>query len=197
MKPTGLGMKVMGRGTSVMFGILRRLVGFDLLADLGEFFGAFSGMVDGFRERARRVNELLAHPETAFLIVCGPQGEPITEAVYFHRKLVEAQLPVGGVIVNKVHYVTEAELETGEVDEELRRVLDADLAGRVAANFRDYQALAVRDARNIEHLARELGQKPVIRVPYLDEDVHDLEGLRKMDRYLFATDEQREKLATS
>ena len=185
MKPTGLGMKVMGRGTSVMFGVLRRIVGFDLLADLGEFFSAFSGMVDGFQERARRVNELLAHPETAFLIVCGPQGEPITEAVYFHRKLVEAKLPVGGVIVNKVHYETEADLATGEVTSELGRVLDRDLAGRVAANFADYQALAARDARNIEHLARELGRKPVIRVPYLDEDVHDVEGLKQIDSYLF------------
>ncbi len=209
MKPTGLGMKVMGRGTSVMFGVLRRLVGFDLLADLGEFFSAFSGMVDGFQERARRVNELLADPQTAFLIVCGPQGEPISEAVYFHRKLVEAQLPVGGVIVNKVHYRSEADrpsddvaaqsaesLAAGEVTEELRRALEPDLAGRVAANFVDYQALAARDARNIEHLARELGRKPVIRVPYLDEDIHDLDGLAKVDRYLFATEEQREALAT-
>jgi anion-transporting ArsA/GET3 family ATPase len=94
MKPTGLGMKVMGRGTSMMFGVLRRLVGFDLLADLGEFFGAFSGMVDGFQERARRVNELLADPQTAFMIVCGPQGEPISEAVYFHRKRDRQQGPL-------------------------------------------------------------------------------------------------------
>jgi anion-transporting ArsA/GET3 family ATPase len=63
-------------------------------------------MVDGFRERAKRVNELLADPSTCFMIVCGPQGEPIEEAVFFHRKLVEAKLPVGGVIVNKVHYET-------------------------------------------------------------------------------------------
>jgi anion-transporting ArsA/GET3 family ATPase len=195
MKPTGLGMKVMGRGTSVMFSVLRRLVGFDLIADLGEFFSAFSGMVDGFQERAKRVNELLAHPETAFLIVCGPQGEPITEAVHFHRKLVEAQLPVGGVIVNKVHYETEADLETGEVASDLGRVLDADLAGRVEANFADYQALAARDARNIEHLAKELGRKPVIRVPYLDEDIHDLEGLAQVNRFLFATEEQRASMA--
>ena len=73
------------------------MIGFDLLADLAEFFQAFSGMVGGFRERAKRVNELLADPATTFLVVCGPQGEPIDEAVYFHRKLVEAKLPFGGV----------------------------------------------------------------------------------------------------
>ena len=28
--------------------------------------------------------------------------------------------------------------------------------------------------------------RPVIRVPYLDEDVHDLAGLMEINRYLFA-----------
>ena len=200
MKPTGLGMKIAGRGTSMMFGILKRLVGFDLLADLSEFFNAFSGMVDGFQERAKRVNELLADPSTSFLVVCGPQGEPISEAVYFHRKLVEAKLPFGGVIVNKVHHTSEAAEGNGE---DLRKALaealsgDDELAERVAANYADYRALAQRDAANIDHLAAELRTQLVIRVPYLDEDVHDLAGLAEINRYLFAADEQRAELLAS
>jgi len=94
MKPTGLAAKVAGRGASVALSVFKRIVGFDLLADLAEFFNAFSGMVDGFQARAKRVNSLLADPHTCFLVVCGPQGEPIDEAVYFHRKLVEAKLPL-------------------------------------------------------------------------------------------------------
>jgi hypothetical protein len=31
----------------------------------------------------------------------------------------------------------------------------------------------------------------------MDEDIHDLAGLLKIDRYLFATEEQREALAAS
>jgi anion-transporting ArsA/GET3 family ATPase len=196
MKPTGFATRVVGKGSSMAFGVLKRVVGIDLLADLGEFFQAFSGMVDGFQERARRVSELLADPATTFLVVCGPQGEPIEEAVYFHRKLVEAKLPVGGVIVNKVHYEADSEAG-GEAEADLRGLLDDDLAERVAANFADYQALAQRDARNVDHLARELNAKRVIRVPYMDEDIHDLEGLLKIDRYLFATEEQREAMAAS
>src|SRR5204863_9705648 len=103
MRPTGLATRVIGGGASVMFSILRRITGVDLLEDLAEFFQAFGGMVDGFRDRARKVNELLAADETSFLVVCGPQGEPISEAVYFHQKLEAAELPFGGVIVNKVH----------------------------------------------------------------------------------------------
>jgi anion-transporting ArsA/GET3 family ATPase len=197
MKPTGLAARVAGRGASVALSVFKRIVGFDLLADLAEFFNAFSGMVDGFQARAKRVNNLLADRHTCFLVVCGPQGEPINEAVYFHRKLVEAKLPFGGVIVNKVHYP--AERLRGDGDD-LRAALterldDDDLAGRVAENFADYQALAERDAHNIEHLAAELRTKGVIRVPYLDEDVHDLGGLAEINRYLFASSEQRIEIA--
>ncbi len=198
MKPTGFAAKVAGRGASVALSVFKRIVGFDLLADLAEFFNAFSGMVDGFQARAKRVNNLLADPHTCFLVVCGPQGEPIGEAVYFHRKLVEAKLPFGGVIVNKVHYPAErlrgdngGDLEGALSD----RLGDGDLAARVAENFADYQALAERDARNIEHLAKELRTKGVIRVPYLDEDVHDLGGLAEINRYLFASSEQRIEIA--
>jgi anion-transporting ArsA/GET3 family ATPase len=197
MKPTGLATKVVGRGSSMAMSVLKRVTGLDLLTDLSDFFQAFSGMVDGFRERAKRVSELLADPATTFVVVCGPQGEPITEAVYFHRKLVEAKLPVGGVIVNKVHYETEADLASGEVQTDLNGLFADELADRVASNFADYQALAQRDARNVDHLMGELRPKAVIRIPYLDEDVHDLGALLKIDRYLFATEEQREALVAS
>jgi anion-transporting ArsA/GET3 family ATPase len=193
MKPTGFAAKVAGRGASMALSVLRRIVGFDLLADLSEFFTAMSGMVDGFQERAKRVNELLAAPSTSFLVVCGPQGEPISEAVYFHRKLVEAKLPFGGVIVNKVHNIGEGPATDGAgLRAELREVLgDEKLADRVAENFADFEALAERDARNIDHLAAELRTSSVIQVPYLDEDVHDLAGLDRINRYLFAGGRER------
>jgi anion-transporting ArsA/GET3 family ATPase len=195
MKPTGFATRVVGRGSSMALGVLKKIIGIDLISDLAEFFEAFSGMVGGFRERAKRVTELLGAKETTFVIVCGPQGDPIDEAVYFHRKLVEAKMPVGGVIVNKVHYAYDGE-DSGELRKEVKKeVKDDDLAGRVVANFEDFKALAERDAANIEHLARELKQKRVIRVPYLDEDVHDLAGLLEINRYLFAESaEQREKI---
>ena len=73
-----------------------------------------------------------------------------------------------------------------------------DLAKRVGANFADYKALAERDDANIDRLARELKQDRVIRVPYLDEDVHNLEGLLEIDRYLFAESAaQREAIAAA
>jgi anion-transporting ArsA/GET3 family ATPase len=199
MKPTGLGMRVFGRGAGMVFSVLRRITGVDLLEDLAEFFQAMSGMVGGFRERARRVNELLSDPATSFLVVCGPQGEPISEAVYFHRKLVEAEMPFGGVIVNKVHYEEDLADPGPELESQLSEVLgDADLARRVAANYADFRALSARDRGNVAHLAAEMRTAAVIEVPYLDEDVHDLDGLMEINRYLFASGaEERTAIAAS
>ncbi len=196
MKPTGLATSLIGRGSAVMFQVLKRILGFDLLSDIGEFLQAFSGMVDGFSERAKSVSALLADPATSFIVVCGPQGEPIEEAIFFQRKLLEAEMPVGGIIVNKVHY----EIDGGEgVEKTLINQLgvDSDLAARVSANFDNYRALASRDAENISRLSRDLNAQTVIRVPYFDEDVHDLGGLLKIDGYLFASGDEREQMAAS
>lgn len=196
MRPTGLATSLIGRGSAVMFQVLKRILGFDLLSDIGEFLQAFSGMVDGFSERARSVSALLADPATSFIVVCGPQGEPIEEAIFFQRKLLEAEMPVGGIIVNKVHY----EIDGGDgVEKTLIDQLgvDSDLAARVSANFDNYRALATRDAENISRLSRDLNAQTVIRVPYFDEDVHDLGGLLKIDGYLFASGDEREQMAAS
>jgi anion-transporting ArsA/GET3 family ATPase len=197
IRPSGFAARVAGRGTGVVLTILKRIVGFDLFADLSEFFNAFSGMVDGFRERAHRVSSLLADEQTCFVVVCGPQGEPVDEAVYFHSKLMENEMNFAGVVVNRVRYrlvskVPKLKDLTGRIEAELG---DHELADQVARNLIEYDALAVRDAANIDRLTESLDDDPVIRVPYLDTDVHDIEGLTEINRYLFASEQDRNRLA--
>src|ERR687893_3067201 len=67
LRPAGLSGKLLGRGTGVVFGILQRVTGVDLLRDLSTFFRSLAGMIDGFTERARRVGALLSDPATTFL----------------------------------------------------------------------------------------------------------------------------------
>ena len=183
LAPTGFAAKVAGRGTSVMFSILRKITGVDLLQDLSEFFGSFSGMVGGFRERAAKVNELLSDERSTFVVVCGPQSETIAEAGYFRGKLAEQGLPFGGAIVNKVHRAGKA--LSGGVADELRDALGQDLGERTVANYEDYRLLAERDRRNIERLSEALETDDIIEVPYLDRDVHDLAGLMEVNEFLF------------
>jgi anion-transporting ArsA/GET3 family ATPase len=194
LRPAGLAGRVMGRGTSVVLSVLTRVTGVDLLQDLSVFFRSLAGLIDGFRERARRVGELLADPDTAFLLVTSPEREPIDEAIFFWRRLEAAGLPFGGVVVNRLH----PELPDGDPDDveaQLRPALGAGLAGRVADAYRDHLVLARRDAANVARLQEQLGPGvPLIRVPQLGADVHDVEGLLAMHRHLFATPAEREAL---
>ena len=194
LRPTGLAARVMGRGTGMVFGVLKRVTGIDLLEDLAVFFRSLSGMIDGFKERAQAVNKLLADRGTVFLLVTSPEREPIDEAIFFWRKLKAARMPFGGVVVNRVHHDLLGDAEVDDVSDELAAELGDRLAGRVAENFRDYHVLARRDARNIERLGGQLRDDRLLLVPYLDEDVHDIEGLSRLNRYLFATEAERQKM---
>jgi anion-transporting ArsA/GET3 family ATPase len=179
LAPTGIAARVVGRGTSVVFSVLRRVTGVDLMDDLSVFFGALSGVMDGFRERAAGVKALLADPGTTFLIVTSPEREPVDEAIFFRGKLREAGMPFGGLVVNRVHEAP----EVGAVPEQLGPAL----VERVEAAVGELAALAERDAHNVRRLTAALGDPPALVVPELSDDVHDVDGLARMRAHLFDT----------
>ncbi len=183
LRPAGIGGRLLGRGTGVVFGLMERLTGIDLLHDLSVFFRALGGMIDGFTERARRVGALLEDPATTFLIVTAPRHDPVEEAIFFHRKLADADMPFGGLVVNRLHQAQDGALSAAVATE-----LGESLAGRVTTAAHELAALAERDAANVEHLRSRLGDPPTIVVPELDGDVHDVEGLALVRGYLFGDD---------
>jgi anion-transporting ArsA/GET3 family ATPase len=194
VRPTGLGIRVLGRSATPLWSALRRVIGVDLLTDVGTFFQLLGGMTRDFNQRATQVELLLRAETTAFVLVTSAEREPIDEAIWFHRTLEHGGLPFAGVIVNRVHHDLLNGREPDDVRPALRQSLGSDLAARVAQNFDDYHMLARRDQRNIERLAHALGEEPLLLVPQLDQDVHDLEGLLQIQRYLFATSAEREQL---
>jgi hypothetical protein len=132
--------------------------------------------------RADRVGALLADPGTTFLIVTSPRHDPVEEAIFFHRKLREAGMPFGGLVVNRVHAAPEVD---GELPEELVEELGQALAGRVATSARELAALAARDERSIAHLRARLRDPPLLIVPERQDDVHDVEGLAHVQAHLW------------
>lgn len=186
LAPGGIAAKVMGRGTSVVFGVLGRVTGVDLLNDLSTFFKALGGLLDGFRERAKGVKKLLADPGTTFLIVTSPEREPVEEAIFFRGKLREARMPFGGLIVNRVHTLPDG-LEPGSADTvvaELADELGERLAGKVAETVRDAELLSARDTAAIDRLRREVDDPDPVLIPELDDDVHDVDGLVLVHEHL-------------
>jgi len=186
----GAGLRLIGRGTGLVLGLLKRVTGAELLSDLSDFFRLLGGLIGGFRERAAQVEALLRAPSTQFLLVTSPEREPIEEAIFFQRRLRAAHMRLGGAIVNRVH-ADELGGEDGGLTD-LSVVLERDaglsppLAARVAAAFADEHALARRDAANVIQLAERLGHGvPLLQVPLLDGDVHDVEGLVRLQAQLF------------
>ena len=188
LKPGLFGVKAFGRGTGLLFSMLKRITGVDLLRDLSEFFASFGDMAIGIRERAKHIEGLLEDPGTTFLLVTSPRRDAVDDVVFFRRRLRENGMPFGAAIVNRVHEGADTEVTGADVEGDLAALLGEKLGHRVAHNFDDYRGLAARDAANVARLERELRDDPLVRVPLLDDDVHDLDGLAEVNGYLFAAD---------
>jgi len=178
--PGRLGLSVFGRGAGLATSVMSRVTGIDLLRDMSEFFESFGDMSQGFRERADRVDQLLADRRCTFLLVTSPRQDAMDETMFFRSRLLDGGLPFGGVVVNRVH-----EVEEGATTRGLAELLGEDLADRVETNLCDYRRLAERERRDLRALGRRLGRTPMIEVPELDDDVHDIDGLRRVEEHLF------------
>jgi anion-transporting ArsA/GET3 family ATPase len=184
LTPTGVAARVLGLGTGVVFSALNRLTGVDLLDDLGVFFRALAGLLDGFRERAEAVKALLADERTTFVVVASPEREPVEEAIFFAGKLRAAGLAFGALVVNRVHPLDAGAgpADTAALEAALG---DARLAGKVARAYDEERALAARDRHAIERLRERTGERDPVLVPQLPGDVHDVDGLVAVHAHLF------------
>jgi hypothetical protein len=86
-------------------------------------------------------------------------------------------MPFVGAIVNRVT----RPIPPGEVALDL----PPDLAAAVLASTADHAVLAERDAVNIERLRDAFAGEPILQVPDLSDDIHDVEGLLAIHRELF------------
>ena len=180
LRPAGIGGQILGRGTGMVFWLLERLTGVDLLHDLSVFFRALGGMIDGFTERARRVGALLEDPATTFLIVTSPRHDPVEEAIFFHRKLRDADMPFGGLVVNRLH----AAPVGGGALPATSSAPTSRGAGRIARTSWRRSPSATRPTSST--CGRGSATRRRSSCPELDDDVHDVEGLALVREHLFA-----------
>jgi len=191
--PTGAAATITARGSGLVFSALRRVTGVDLLADLSTFFRVLSNVVEGLAERASAVNRLLGDPATTFLIITSPEPTPIEEAIFFHRRLADAGMPFGGVVVNRVRMLAHTRPKIDETALAADLGGDVDLAARSTQALGDMRALARRDIASLRRLTVELDEHPIL-VPQLDRDVSDVAGLVAVQRFLFARRHERSTL---
>jgi anion-transporting ArsA/GET3 family ATPase len=140
-------------------------------------------MEEGFRQRALRVNALLAAPETAFILVASPRRDTLDEAHFFAARLAAAGIGVDGLVVNRVHARFGAGL--AEAARARADTLEGTGLGALYANLADFQSIATRERDHFAGLADTVAPAPVIWVPFLRRDVHDLDGMEEVARYLY------------
>ena len=97
------GMKFLNVGMSMVTGTLSKLMGSQLLSDVQTFVAAMDTMFGGFRARADATYRLLQAPGTAFLVVAAPERDALREAAYFVERLAAEQMPLAGLVLNRVH----------------------------------------------------------------------------------------------
>lgn len=99
MKFVNLGMA----GLSMFTGALNKLLGAGLLRDVQTFVAAMDTMFGGFRTRADATYRLLQAPGTAFLVVAAPERDALREAAYFVERLAADEMPMAGLVLNRMH----------------------------------------------------------------------------------------------
>jgi anion-transporting ArsA/GET3 family ATPase len=161
-----------------------KVVGGEVIADAIAFFVAFEGMDEGFKERAKRVDELLSSDETAFVLVASPRADTVEEATYFASKLAEHSIDVRALIVNRMH----PDPGPGQpaADRERAERLAGTPLGDLFTALADLRQMVRSEEGHLVELTDRVAPAPVCRVPYLPFEVADVDTLAKFGDALFS-----------
>ncbi|MBA8827389.1 anion-transporting ArsA/GET3 family ATPase [Saccharopolyspora lacisalsi] len=178
--------KIVGTGFGMFSKAVSSVIGTQLLADASAFVQAFDSTFGGFRERADNTYRLLRSPGTSFLVVASPEADALREASFFVERLAGEAMPLAGMVANRTHPVL-ADLPASKAlsaAEELELSGSAPLAASVLRLHADRVATAEREKRLLSRFTRAHPEAPLVGVPALPADVHDMEGLREIGRRL-------------
>ncbi len=195
--PARIGWRAMNLTTRPFLRMADRLLGGDVLQQLGAFVRDIETLYAGVQERAEAEYRLLRSPRTAFTIVTTLQPEPFAEAEFFASKLREYSMPLRGIVVNRVlpdllldpralRAATTLVKDVGVADwmqTELGQPIEPQTTRRLGEAFMVLRQLAESDSRQISRL-RAFGSIPIVRLPYAHRDISDLQTLGEMAGWL-------------
>jgi anion-transporting ArsA/GET3 family ATPase len=183
--PTRAYLKAVSAATQAFLRTVAKVVGSEVVGDAVAFFQAFEGMEQGFRERAKHVDDLLSDAATVFVLVASPRADTVEEAMFFAEKLEEAGIGVDALVVNRLH-PRFGDTLSGGADREQAETLAGSRLGTLYANLADFREVSAREEGHFADLAAKVAPAPVGRVPFLSGDVHDIDGLSTVGGHLFS-----------
>lgn len=166
--------KITDAASSMFLWAVKRLAGPQIVEDTVNFFRSLANIEGGLRQRAKEVSRLLRAEDTAFVVVSSPRSEAVAEAEHLLEAIGRSDFPLGGVVVNLIHPLPEPLSDA--VEAELAELEEGPLLDHLEWH-RELSRLAAAERDEISEVLRLASDVPVVQLPLLDEDVHDVEGL--------------------
>ncbi len=179
--------RLMTAGLSVVTNALTKVLGAQVLRDMQTFVAAFDTLFGGFRQRAEQTFALLQADGTAFLVIAAPEPDALREAAYFVDRLTDDDMPLAGLVVNRVSPSARTELSAEEAITAADRLRAGDSSSLTAGLLRlhaDRVRIIEREAHLRERFAASHPAVATAVVPAMAGDVHDLDGLRAIGELL-------------
>ncbi|MGE0547281.1 MAG: ArsA family ATPase [Kofleriaceae bacterium] len=189
---------VVGKTGAFVLKRLAKFVGSKFIEDLSVFFTEFNEVLGGFHKRAEETFSLLRAPRVGFLLVASPEPMAVREALAFHDRLVTAGMPFAGFVINKVLasrpvHTTASQLEAalaahpGVAQLGVSGTTRMMAAQALLAAHGEMETLALADRDMIAKLEAAAGHHAAfVQIPLQRDDVHDVDRLLALERYLFA-----------
>jgi anion-transporting ArsA/GET3 family ATPase len=174
---------LLARSAGAVLRGIARITGAGFLEALSELLSELNALFGGFKQRAGEVEASLRSPHVAFILVTAPAPTSIQEVLFFDERLAGGAMPRGAFVVNRFHPLPASDAAPKESDvvatiSEKGLALGGDAAPRVMRAYNDFVRLAALDAIHVGALHRLVeGDIPIVRVPELTTDVHDLRSL--------------------
>jgi anion-transporting ArsA/GET3 family ATPase len=186
-----LSLNLLARSAAIVLRGLGRITGGGFLKAMAQFITELNDLFGGFRDRAKIVEAALRSPEVSFVLATSPAPMSIQEVLFFSDRLEESRMPRGAFVVNRFRLPppgADAPPDEQDVAGALAAHglgLSNDAPRRLVRAHADAVLLAALDAAHVRGLdARARGQVPIVRVPELPSDVHDLESLGQLSEIL-------------
>lgn len=197
--------RVVALATKPFTQIADRILGRRFLQDVTDFFVLLRTMEDGFVRRAAEVEALIAADTSTFVIVSTCEPAPVREAGFLATELRARNLPLGGLVLNRVlpddigseiaaaaatALVAAAgdESVVGSLADGLEQPADGvrHVLATVGRRFDEVREQAAIERGRRSELAVTAAGAAVATAPAIGGDVHDLVGLERLAAHLGA-----------
>jgi anion-transporting ArsA/GET3 family ATPase len=178
-------LNLVAQSVAVVLRGVGKLTGGGFLEQMAELISDLNDLFGGFRERAERVAAAFRGSDVAYVMVTSPAPLAIREVAYFAERLRDSGMRSDAFVLNRLHQMPPSRPTEDQVQGAIERHgvnLSADAPARVLRAVEEERELATLDSMHVQELEQirtklSASGAPLIRLPALPSDVHDVRTL--------------------